>query len=53
MCFCSDEGDDNKAADGVAEMRDVFGDSDEEEQEPEYQHHGGAQEEEEVRVLIF
>lgn len=35
----SDEGDDSKAADGVAEMRDVFGDSDEEEQEPDNTHH--------------
>lgn len=34
----SDEGDDSKAADGVAEMRDVFGDSDEEEQEPDNTH---------------
>eukprot|EP00250_Pteridium_aquilinum_P009861 c18986_g1_i1 orf=677-2545(-) len=34
----SDEGDDSKAADGVAEMRDVFGDSDEEEQEPDDPH---------------
>lgn len=35
----SDEGEDSKAADGVAEMRDVFGDSDEEEQEPDNTHH--------------
>ncbi|MCO5591259.1 hypothetical protein L7F22_045240 [Adiantum nelumboides] len=35
----SDEGDDSKGADGVAGMRDVFGDSDEEEQEAENLRH--------------
>jgi hypothetical protein len=42
--LCSDEGYDSKAADGVAEMRDVFGDSDEE-QEPEDRRHNQMHEE--------
>ena len=52
MRLCSDDGYDSKAADGVAEMRDVFGDSDEE-QEPEDQHRNEMHEEVSINVILI